>query len=343
MKSLYFMKSKISATLALLALASGGSCADTYDAATQQLSIPAVLAGNTKYTNVVVVVDSVVGIFGGAAKGSYDIYDGASNTLAIPSVVAGNTSYTNVLVKIKSISSPGTSSGSYDTYNTQSNQLFIPSVAVGNSIYSNVLATVQTVVNTGGGAPNGNQDTYNASTNQLSIPLVLVGDTTYTNVVVTLGSVLSVGGKTDIGNAAAAVAKLCPTTLDNGIYGNCKGTGTSTTADVFSPLMDRVKALSGSPGSINNSTRADIAVGTSCSFSIPEPFIPLFSTTVNGKQEVLTFKGLATDQIALDSTGTIVQVTVGDTSSSFEINLFDGGLEAVLWDKNGNYAVCKIK
>lgn len=337
------MKPNISATLALLALVSGGSYADTYDAATQQLSIPAVLAGNTQYTNVVVVIDSVVSIFGGAAKGSYDIYDGASNTLTIPSVVAGSTTYTNVVVKLKSVTSQGTSSGSYDTYNSSTNQLFIPSVAADNSIYSNVVVTVQTVVNTGGGTPNGNQDTYNASTNQLTIPLVLVGDTTYTNAVVTIGSVLSVGGKTDTGNTTAAVAKLCPTALGNGAYANCKGTGTSTTADVFSPLRDRVKALSGSPGSINNSTRADIAVGTSCSFAIPEPFIPLFSTTVNGKQEVLTFKGLATDQIALDSTGTIVQVTVGDTTSSFEINLFDGGLEAVLWDKNSHYAVCKIK
>ncbi len=302
------------------------------NATNQQLTIPVILAGNTQYTNVVVQIDSVVRVSGGAAKGSYDVYDGTTNKLTIPSLVVGNTTYTNVVAKVKSIVSPGSAGSKYDTYDLSTNQLLSPSVVAGSTTYTNVLTTVQAVASMGGGTPNGSQDTYNASINQLTIPLVVAGDTAYTNVAVTVGSVLGIGGQSNTGGVStAALSKLCPTVLGYGAYGNCKGTGDSTTADVLLPVSQKFQALTGVSGAINISTRSDMPVGAACSFGI-EPFIPLFASVVNGVQKTLSFTGAVDDQIALDTSGTIVQIMVGDKTKgpSFEINRVVPGVKLMI-------------
>jgi len=226
-----------------------------------------------------------------------------------------------------------------DSYDAASNQLSIPLVLVGDTLYSNVLITVGKVLYVGGGAPFSAYDSY--SGNQLAIPSVTVGAATYTNVGVTVASVLKVGGSTPA-FANAPVAKLCPVVLGNGTYGNCKGTNNASTPDFFQPVNNLFNGL---VGKLTGGTRTDVALGSSCTVGI-EPFIPLFASTVNGKQDAgAAFKGLHEDTMSVDASGTLVQITVGQVgvTTALEINAFDGHLEAVLFNAKGDYAICTFR
>jgi len=78
--------------LILVLLASGASwAADTYNPASNQLTIQSVSAGGTVYNDVVVTVGGIVRLDGGAPSGSVDIYDAATNQLSIPSVIVNGT------------------------------------------------------------------------------------------------------------------------------------------------------------------------------------------------------------------------------------------------------------
>ena len=86
--------------------------ADTYDPATNQLTIQSVSAGGTVYNDVVVTVGGIVRLDGGTPSGSVDIYDFASNQLLIPSVLVNGTTYTNVVISVGQIVSVGAGSSS---------------------------------------------------------------------------------------------------------------------------------------------------------------------------------------------------------------------------------------
>ncbi len=95
--------------LSILLLLGGsvGAYADTYDAATNVLTIPLVTVGNTAYTNVKITVGGLISLGGGTAANTYDTYDAATNQLTIPSVLVGTTTYTNVVITVGGVISVG--------------------------------------------------------------------------------------------------------------------------------------------------------------------------------------------------------------------------------------------
>lgn len=108
------MKTRIITLLALTVLAflPVVTYADTYDAATNQLTITSITLGNTTYTNVVVTVGSLVSVGGSspssaATCGGADTYDIATNRLTIICIRLNNTDYTNVVITIGSLVSVG--------------------------------------------------------------------------------------------------------------------------------------------------------------------------------------------------------------------------------------------
>lgn len=94
-------------SILLLLGGSAGASADTYDAATNVLTIPLVTVGNTSYTNVRITVGGVISLGVGIAANTYDTYDAATNQLTIPSVLVGATTYTNVVITVGSVISVG--------------------------------------------------------------------------------------------------------------------------------------------------------------------------------------------------------------------------------------------
>lgn len=196
--------------------------ADTYDAATRQLTIPELQYGNATYWNMVVTPGTVLGIAGGAPRGFFDAYafippNGLE--LIAPSVVVGPTTVTNVTATIADMISVGSVSGadSYDgTY------LYIPTVSAGGKTYTNVVITVAGIDSLGNGFPKSEFDTYNTSTHQLSIPGVAVGAKAYTNVNVTVGNIVSVNGSRTVPGGANASICYNPTYY-----------ATGTTMDLF--------------------------------------------------------------------------------------------------------------
>ncbi len=103
--------------LLLISLLLGGSAGayaiDTYDPATNQLTIPLVIVGNTTYTNVRITVGNVISVGGGAAANTYDTYSSATNQLTIPAVLSGATTFTNVVITVGSVISVGGSTPTF--------------------------------------------------------------------------------------------------------------------------------------------------------------------------------------------------------------------------------------
>ena len=179
----------IAATLLWL-ICNGASLADTYDPATNELTMPAVTVGAATYFNMVVTVAGIVsGPAGGSANGSEDAYDTTSGQLTIPAVTVGSTIYTNVVATVRNLVSIGGSSGA-DTYSTS---LAIPYVQVGGAVYNNVVVTVTRVVNVRGGMPANARDVYDSGTQLLTIAAVQFAGNLYTNIDVTIGAIQSVG------------------------------------------------------------------------------------------------------------------------------------------------------
>lgn len=81
--------------------------ADTYNPATNQLSIPSVDVSGTTYTDVLITVGNVLSVGGGDPKGSIDSYNAALNQLTIPSVTVTGKTYTNVVVTVGQVLSVG--------------------------------------------------------------------------------------------------------------------------------------------------------------------------------------------------------------------------------------------
>ena len=103
----YFLK-----FVACFVLLAGNSsyAADTYDAATNTVSIALVKVSDTFYANVKVTLGSVVAIGSqAAADGTYDTYNLLNNQLTIPEVVVGGNSYYNVVITVGGVLSVGAS------------------------------------------------------------------------------------------------------------------------------------------------------------------------------------------------------------------------------------------
>lgn len=109
------MKKIVILALVIFGLISTIVYADTYDAATNRLTITSITLGNTTYTNVVVTVGSVVSVGGSspasaATCGGADTYDIATNRLTIACITLNTTAYTNVVITVGSVVSVGGSS-----------------------------------------------------------------------------------------------------------------------------------------------------------------------------------------------------------------------------------------
>ncbi|MDE2341902.1 MAG: DUF3443 family protein [Betaproteobacteria bacterium] len=87
-------------SLLVLGSAAVARATDSYQTATQTLSIPYVVLGSDVYTNVVVRLGSVLALGGGPPYGTCDRYVPATNQLTIPSVQVNGTTYTNVLITV---------------------------------------------------------------------------------------------------------------------------------------------------------------------------------------------------------------------------------------------------
>src|SRR5450631_160929 len=116
-------RSLITALLFLICTA-GSYGADIYDGT--NLTIPSVTIGSATYSNMVVVVGTIVsGPTGAAPNSSGDFYNPANNQLTIAAVSYGPSTYYNVVITVKSLVSIGGTAGA-DTYDGIT--LTIPSV-----------------------------------------------------------------------------------------------------------------------------------------------------------------------------------------------------------------------
>lgn len=160
--------------------------ADTYNAATKQLTMAAVSIGSATYANMVIRVGSIVGGPTGTAPNvSMDSYNPANGQLTVPSVNVGGTSYFNVIVTVADLISIGSVTGA-DTFN--GTDLSIAYIELPELRADVVLAvTLGNVVRVAGGMPTSAIDTYDIQTGELTIAAVAVNGRVYTNVTITAG------------------------------------------------------------------------------------------------------------------------------------------------------------
>ena len=83
--------------------------ADSYDAATNTLTISSVAVGDTLYTNVKITVGTIVSLGSQTPTDSYDTYNALNNQLTIPAVSVGTANYYNVVITVGNIISVGAS------------------------------------------------------------------------------------------------------------------------------------------------------------------------------------------------------------------------------------------
>jgi hypothetical protein len=177
--------------------ATAANAGDTFNSSNYQLTIPSLVIGNATYSNVVVIIGSVVSVQLGAPNGSQDSYTPSNNQLAIPSVMAFGHTYTNVVVTVATLISIGGASG-VDSYNPVNGELSIPNVlitsgALANQTFCNVVVTPSAIDGAIGGMPQSPEDAYSPLTRQLIIPAatVLGHSFVFTNVTVTVSKVLA--------------------------------------------------------------------------------------------------------------------------------------------------------
>ena len=81
--------------------------ADSYDSATNTLTISSVAVGDTLYTNVKITVGTIVSLGSQTPTDSYDTYNSLNNQLSIPAVSVGTANYYNVVITVGNIVSVG--------------------------------------------------------------------------------------------------------------------------------------------------------------------------------------------------------------------------------------------
>jgi hypothetical protein len=98
---------KFAACLVLFAGNASSYAADTYDAATNILSIALVKVSSTFYADVKITVGTVLSVGTGPAADTLDTYNPSSNQLSIPEVLVGSTTYYNVVITVGDVLSVG--------------------------------------------------------------------------------------------------------------------------------------------------------------------------------------------------------------------------------------------
>jgi hypothetical protein len=101
----------------LVFLTFNANATDTYNHLNNQLSIPAVILGNTVYRDVVITVREVLTVGGSSNDSKYsakpssifDTYDPVTNRLTIPNVIAFGIVYHDVIVTVDKVVSVGSS------------------------------------------------------------------------------------------------------------------------------------------------------------------------------------------------------------------------------------------
>jgi hypothetical protein len=81
--------------------------ADTYDSATNVLSIPLVKVGGSMYQDVKITVGTVVSLGSGPSADTFDTYNSSNGQLSIPVVNVGGTIYYDVVITVGEIRSVG--------------------------------------------------------------------------------------------------------------------------------------------------------------------------------------------------------------------------------------------
>ena len=94
---------KIIISISLLVSHAQGWAMDTYNPENGQLTIPAVVVGDSVYSNVSVNVKEVLNVKGGRPLTNFDSYNSTENILTIPSVSVSNNSYTNVSISVGNV------------------------------------------------------------------------------------------------------------------------------------------------------------------------------------------------------------------------------------------------
>lgn len=172
---------------ALIAGAYQARSTDIYGPAANELQIPLLRVGGATYSDVVLLIASIVTPPSGISpNGTEDVYNPANNQLTAPAVQVGGAIYYNAVGTVGKLISIGSVSGA-DTFD--GTRLRIPYILVGSIPYYNVEleVSVTKVVGVHGGMPNALWDQYDVMTGQLTIPAVQFGSTVYTNVVLNLG------------------------------------------------------------------------------------------------------------------------------------------------------------
>ena len=290
------MQNRSLSALLLLCCTAAAYGADTFNPASGQLTVPALVIGSATYFNVVLKPGAVLGIAGGAPNGSMDTYNPALKQLTVPAVAVGAATYTNVLVAVTSLVSVGAANW-VDSYNSSNGQLRISAVQVGSATYNNVVITVGSIVGVTGGMPTVTGDQYNAANRQLTIPAVQVGNHIYTNALITVGGIVSVGAASRFNDAP--VQGLCYTTCPsstaiasatnvNGQYlydagdvlaywvdgtgGGCTGTSPSDSTSVFlgelKPTGSQTSVLALPPGLEAAATLTALNIGSAASMNV---------------------------------------------------------------------------
>jgi hypothetical protein len=98
---------KISVLFCTTLLAAGVFAADTYDSATNVLSIPLVKVGDSLYQDVKITVGTVVSVGAGPSADTFDSYNASNGQLSIPVVNVGGTIYYDVLITVGEIRAVG--------------------------------------------------------------------------------------------------------------------------------------------------------------------------------------------------------------------------------------------
>ena len=110
--------------------------ADSYDVATNTLTIPLVNVNNTYYTNVIIKAGVVLSVGSQTATSlSYDTYNTQNNQLTIPEVLVGSTTYYNVVMTVGAIVSIGGECASLEACTSNSaSSIYAPPAPYANAI-----------------------------------------------------------------------------------------------------------------------------------------------------------------------------------------------------------------
>ncbi len=333
------MRYSLFSAVLMLCCASAAHAADTYNPATKQLSIPALVIGNASYSNVVVNVGSVLSDQQGAPDGSADTDNPTNEELTIPAVNVGAKTYTNVLITVASLVSIG-SANWIDSYDAANGQLRISSIQVGSATYNNVLITVGSILGATGGMPNNAGDQYSPANRELIISAVQLDSHIYTNVAITVDGIVSLGAASRFNDAP--VQGLCYSTSPSasatasatnvygeylydagdvvafwidGSGGGCAGTSTNTSTSVvlgyLTPTGSQTSVLAFAGGLEAAATLTALNVGNASLMNVSG--LQLLSSDAANLSKYIKEEGYALPASANGSVDTFFSAVQADT------------------------------